>query len=1125
MRAIPLLILPLMSLPAHAADPIPWRIDRPSGPTREVELQLDRGTWMGVDVHPDGDRLVFDLLGDLYLLPIEGGQATPLTSGPAWDTEARWSPSGDELVFTSDRGNNRNLWLMDSDGSRARALTSESRTRVSDASWAPDGQRLVARKRSTDRSSIGVHELWLFDRFGGKGVQLTKKEELGGVVEPAWSPDGEAVFFSARQARYSYARDPNEGIFQVRRLDVKTGRSRPLTGEFGGAGRPVPSPDGRTLATVRRVRDQTWLELIDLETGARTPLADWLDQDEQEGFAISGVYPRFDWLPDGQGLVVWAEGQLWRVSLDGQRANIPFDATVQVQLAEPVRSPRSPASERVQAKLLRWPVLAPGGDLWAFSALGSIWTQELPGGAPERLSSAEHREYAPAWSPDGRWLCWVSWDDVAGGALHVQARRGGRSFVLGRAGPKYSNPSFSPDGREIVLLRGSGAAARGHDLGRELWQEIVILGLDGGEQVVGEVAGLKRAGRPRFSADGARILFPEERPTPLEAADGVVTSINRDGSDRRTVLEIGQATDAVVSPDGGWVAFQEAHHAWIGKLPRTGEGPLSIAHAESAVPVWRLSEEAGDWVDFSADGRFVTWNHGPELRRLELATLLGWQAEQQEAARVKAELAAEAEDEGSGEPGGDEGPPDGARAANGAEEAAAEPPPEPDEDEPPLPPSEAFEVDLSLPRGAPAGAVAIVGARVITMRGDEVLESATVLTRDDRIVAVGADVVVPADAHVVDGRGTTIVPGFIDVHAHLHFSAVDTMQEQDWRYLANLAYGVTTVHDPSAFSDQAFAFGELVEAGRMLGPRVFSTGQILYGASGSFRSEVASLEDARRHVRRLKQLGAVSVKSYQQPRRDQRQWLLQAGREEGLLVVPEGGGDLLNNLNMVLDGHSAIEHALPVAPVYDDVVQLFARSGVFYSPTLLVAYGGLAGEFFFYAREPVWANERLLAFTPQGVVDRRARRLTRVAPDDDWHHMKVARSAAAIQRAGGRVTVGGHGQLQGLGTHWEIQALAGPGAMTPHEALRSATIHGAAYLGMEADLGSIEAGKLADFVVLERNPLDDIANTDSVRQVVKNGALYDAATLDRVWPAPEAAPPLLWQVARGDLEGGCAGAH
>jgi hypothetical protein len=263
----------------------------------------------------------------------------------------------------------------------------------------------------------------------------------------------------------------------------------------------------------------------------------------------------------------------------------------------------------------------------------------------------------------------------------------------------------------------------------------------------------------------------------------------------------------------------------------------------------------------------------------------------------------------------------------------------------------------------------------------------------------------------------------------------------------------------------------------------------------------------------MKKLGAISVKSYQQPRREQRQWIVQACREEGMLDIPEGGADLFGNFGMVLDDHSAIEHSLPVAPLYRDVIELFAASDTYYTPTLLVAYGGASGEHYFYSRSSVWGNDRLAAFTPEGTLDARSRRLTLVAADDGWHHQSVARSAAQIQRAGGKVTLGGHGQLQGLGVHWELWALGGPGAMNPHEALRAATIDGANYLGMGADLGSIEVGKLADFVVLEKNPLDQIEYSDSVRQVVKGGVLYDAATMHRIWPPPAPRRRFMWEVA------------
>ncbi|MFQ5790948.1 MAG: amidohydrolase family protein, partial [Acidobacteriota bacterium] len=317
-----------------------------------------------------------------------------------------------------------------------------------------------------------------------------------------------------------------------------------------------------------------------------------------------------------------------------------------------------------------------------------------------------------------------------------------------------------------------------------------------------------------------------------------------------------------------------------------------------------------------------------------------------------------------------------------------------------------------------------------------------------------------------------------------------------WKDLANLAYGVTATHDPSASTQEVFAQGEMVEAGLMVGPRIFSTGFILYGADDPGRAIIESLEDARHHVRRMKSLGAFSVKSYMQPRREQRQWILQAAREEGLMVVPEGGGDLEADMTMVLDGHTTIEHSLPVAPLRKDVVTLMAQSGTAYTPTLLVAYGGLSGEHWFYQHSDVWQDEKLLRYTPRGWLDSRARIRPILAPEDEWHHLSVAASAKKILDAGGRVCLGGHGQLQGLGPHWEMWAFVQAG-MTPHQALRVATRYPAEALGLDGELGSLEPGKLADFVVLERNPLENIENSDSVVLVVKNGFAYKPEELTR----------------------------
>jgi hypothetical protein len=186
-------------------------------------------------------------------------------------------------------------------------------------------------------------------------------------------------------------------------------------------------------------------------------------------------------------------------------------------------------------------------------------------------------------------------------------------------------------------------------------------------------------------------------------------------------------------------------------------------------------------------------------------------------------------------------------------------------------------------------------------------------------------------------------------------------------------------------------------------------------------------------------------------------------------VVPEGGGDLEMDMTMVLDGHTTVEHALPIAPLHKDVIDLFARSKTSYTPTLLVAYGGFSGDQWFFQHYDVWKDEKLLKYVPQGNVDPRARIRSVMADDEDWHHIDVAASAKKVMEAGGTVCLGGHGQLQGLGPHWEMWAFV-QGGMSPLQAIRVATINPAKTLGLDQDLGSIEAGKLADFVVLVTPP-------------------------------------------------------
>ncbi len=1029
----------------------PWKVEEAHGPTHTASLELTAGTWMSVSVF--GDRLVFDLLGDIFSISVNGGDAARLTSGAAWDSEPRFSPDGKKIAYVSDASGNEQIWMMDADGSHRKAFTHEDVARLTDPVWDPAGAWLYARKRTVDTRSIGVTEIWKFHLEGGKGFAVTHLDAHPHAGEVA--TDGKFLWFSTRDGRFNYDENPVKGLWSIVRLNLANQSLLPAVSGAGSAARPTLSPDGRSLAFISRDRQKTLLEVMDLASGKRRVVADWLDHDQMEGFALHGVYPSMAWLP-GNSLVLWAGGRLWRVAtVDGRRTEIPFRVKGDWTFHDVPRWPRE-IPDQVQARVLRWPTWTGDGQV-AFSAMGALWLRRGDGKV-ERVSPGTG--YSPSFSPDGKWLAWTSWEDEEGGRLHLtRVGKAGIGETLPVQG-QLVNPTWSEDGQRLAVLRGvSGSVSK--DLGSADWFEILLLTRSAKGWVVDTVTTTPNRGSaqrsPRLFLHEARIWFMEDKTAePRKPAEQQLVSVKLDGTDKRVHLVFPSADEVVPSPDFTRVAYKSKHQGYITALP-SGVGEVRV-DGES-LPVHSLTRVMGDWLNWTPDGKEVTWAEGSILKRKAVKGV---------GVPEKPEVDGKAPE-----------PPKSPLPVPGAEEEGVV----------------RTVVDLALPRARPRGVLALTHARVITMQGEKVIEDATLVLEGDRIRSVETGGGVPPGAVVRDCTGKTILPGLIDVHAHLHYTAGDVLPEQEWRYLTALDFGVTTVHDPSASTDLVFTQAEEVEAGFMKGPRVYSTGFILYGALDNNGAETPDRGVALAHVRRLKALGAQSVKVYQQSQRQQRQWYVSACNQEKILCVAEGGGDLWQDLSMFADGYHANEHALPNAPVYDDVKAFVSASrtastwGTAYTPTLLVAYGGISGENWFYQNMNPLDDARLLRHFPRRELDQRTWRLSLMVQDGDWNFQQVARDAAAVSRTGTLVTLGAHGQLQGLGAHWEMWGLGGPGAMTPMEALTAATLSGARYLGLEHLLGSVEAGKMADLLVLGSNPLEDLRRTTDIAFVVKNGEI------------------------------------
>ena len=1086
----------------------------PLEPEREISFTTSKGTWISLDVSPDGQTVVFDLMGDIYSMPITGGKATAITSGLAYEVHPRYSPDGKSIAFISDKSGSDNIWTLRLEDKEEKQISKESKHNFFSAEWTPDGDYIVGAK---GRRNIKLH---IYHREGGSGSALISEPKNLKTIDPAFSPDGKLLYFSQRRNAWNYnAQLPQ---YQIGTYDMEDGDMEVITSRYGSAFTPTLSPNGEWMVYGSRFEAQTGLVLRNLKTGKERWLAYPVQRDEQESIAPLGVLPAMSFTPDSKNLITSYGGKIYSINLESNTASeIPFTVEVKLELGPRLKFdyPIEDTQEALVTQI-RDAKPSPDGKKLAFTALNRLYVMDLPEGTPRRLTSNEFTEAQPGWSPDGQWLVFTTWKQGGGHLFKVNTEGRPRPVQLTREPGIYSVPQWSYKRDRIAFQRGTAQTYEDAigPVARRAQEDLVWISAEGGPiQFIDKSKGRVQ---PHFTTVDDRIYLSH-------STEGLL-SIRWDGTDQKVHLKLkgietygsqdvfekdhmdvpeerylpmiddvlenndkaSRPSEIRISPDGKSALAQINNDIYSVTIPRYGKTPtISVASAEKAAfPAMKLTVMGGEFPAWSSDSKNVHWSLGASHFRYDLDKGKRFRDSLEAAKKKEKEL-------------------EKTKKSTDSTETDTEDKKEEDKTFK----AEEFKIKVRFNRQIPKGSLLLQGGRMVTMKGDEMIESGDILIENNRIQALGesGSLTVPDGATVIDVSGKTLIPGFVDTHAHM-WPNWGIHKNQIWMYSANLAYGVTTTRDPQTATTDVLTYADMVEAGMLHGPRVYSTGP----GVGFWRYKIKSLDHAKEVLKQYSEYyNTKTIKMYLVGNRQQRQWIIMAAKELQLMPTTEGGLDFKLNMTQLLDGYPGHEHSLPIYPIYHDVVKTIADAKMAVTPTLLVSYGGPWAENYYYSMEDVWDDEKLQYFTPYEELARKSRRRPGWFMDEEHVFQKHAVFMNDLVKEGGLAGIGSHGQLQGLGFHWELWSVAS-GGMENHDALKVATIQGATALGLEKDLGSLEVGKLADIQILSANPLESLRNTNTLTHVIKNGTVYDADTLDEVWPVAKKAEPFSWQTVK-----------
>ncbi|KAK1854104.1 hypothetical protein CCHR01_03297 [Colletotrichum chrysophilum] len=1041
------------------------------------------------------------MLGDLYCMSTRSRKddsaviAHPILTGIPYEKEAEFSPDGSNLVYISDAGFGvDNIWTMPYTTCKNMARMPQQQIResavqqtnstfrfFSSPAFHPTEPKVIATKWFLTGRPNGAGEIWevplrvsndgVLPKRGGRRIISRKLptswskeryfESQLGSEQARYTPSGDGIVFSRNvrddaEGKFSYNKDVHSGINAVFLLNTTTNETTTLPNKPaspGGANMPRLSSDGSTLAFIRRRNDKEVLALKDMRSGTLHYVWDGLSYDLSTIPAFMGAYPNYGWSENDSKIVIWSQGQIWSIPLrinhfgervaSGDPKQLGFRAAIDIALGTTRYSTTNITAHQLathaQETAFRGLRSDAKGETVVFEGAGDNYIMDVSSGDTRKLKApnAGTSCYSPSFVGETHYLLEACWDDVNYTSFHVVNRQDNTiTEVQGLPRGRYVSPVT--DGRIITYIRTGKDYMFGdidETFGEGVW--VANINLPATASGTSWLVGLRRLPIRDYSAESKLEIGPRDGSTIIlvQTPDSIVEydldrSVARKISASRTSVEM---RSTVKNPH--IIGLRDFQHIWLSVNHQAEQGYIwsRSGHPQRPKDLTRLSDVGGHDFTFSWDGDRAFWLLGPSLKMVDVKLISEGCRRASLKSRDSGDCARRVVF---------------SRKINATYEAA----------------------NLHHARVSKGRPFAITNASLISMglTTPELMRQATVLVENGQIVAVGhgSDVNLPAYCEVLDAEGGAVLPGFIDIHGHWggFFSPFPT---QSWEMETFLGYGVTTIHNPASNNVAGHIERVLIEKGRMYGPRVYHTGNVLYGSTQpSVYTEINSLADARDALLRIKEEGVDSsftVKSYQLVPRSARQRLLLEAAKLGMLVVPEGGWSFDWGLTYFIDGYTSQEHSLPVPELYDDVLSLVEASGSSYTPLAVMNYGGLFGQHWIHQNEDIPNDAKLRKYVRHDILES----LTEVkqAPNSSYLFFNTTRSTAKLARRGVRTNVGAHGE-QPIGHlfHSEMKMMA-LGGQTPYSVLRSATIGNAISLGLQSSVGSIEVGKLADIVI------------------------------------------------------------